>query len=116
MLEKTIKAAVKRRLDQIGAYHHWPVQMGFGAACLDCHACYKGIYIAIETKAPGKKLTARQLVTINQIRAAGGLVLVIDSLEQTYVLLADLVASHAVSLGAATTSVRPMAKRTIDPT
>jgi penicillin-binding protein-related factor A (putative recombinase) len=88
MLEKAVKAAVKKRLKEIGAYQHWPVQMGRGAPTLDCIGCYRGRYFAIETKAPGKKPRALQHITMQQIRAAGGEVYVIDSLEQANDLFA----------------------------
>jgi hypothetical protein len=81
MLEKIVKIAVKKRLKEIGAYHHWPVQMGLGERCLDCHGCYKSKYFAIETKAPGEKLTVIQRITADRIRAAGGLVFIVDSTE-----------------------------------
>jgi hypothetical protein len=82
MLERVIKEAVKKRLKAIGAYQHWPVQMGMGAPCLDCHGCYNGRYFAIEAKQPGLKPTPLQLITIEKIRAAGGEVFVIDTLEK----------------------------------
>jgi len=75
--EAKVKARVKKTLKSYGAYQHWPVQTGYGAACLDCHACYKGIYFAIETKAPGKHPTPRQLLTIDDVENAGGKVFVI---------------------------------------
>lgn len=81
MLEATIKKAVKKRLNELGAYHHWPVQNGMGSPCLDCHGCFKGIYFAIETKRPSKKPTARQQITMDEIKQAGGIVLIIDSME-----------------------------------
>ena len=80
--EGKIKAAVKRKLNGLGeCYHHWPVQNGMGAPCLDCHGCYRGVYFAIECKAPGNVPTARQDETIRQIAAAGGYVCVISSLD-----------------------------------
>lgn len=80
--EGKVKAVVKKRLDEAGAYNHWPVQTGYGAACLDCHGCHNGIYYAVETKAPGKHPTARQLITIEDIENAGGKVFVIgESIE-----------------------------------
>jgi len=79
--EGKIKAAVKRELTAIGAYHHWPVQNGMGAPCLDCHGCYKGMYFAIETKRPGGVPTVRQDETIRQIATARGLVFVVSSNE-----------------------------------
>ena len=89
MLEKTIKTAVKKRLTELGAYQHWPVQNGMGAPCLDCHGCLDGLYFAIETKRPDKKPTLRQEFTIAQIRAAGGLVFIVDSTEQARALFND---------------------------
>lgn len=75
--EGKVKAKVKKLLDKYGAYHHWPVQTGYGAACLDCHGCHCGIYFAVETKAPGKKLTPRQKLTKEEIEDAGGTVFVV---------------------------------------
>lgn len=80
--EGKVKAKVKEILDEAGAYHHWPVQNGMGAPCLDCHGCHCGRYFAIETKAPGKHLTDRQAKTMRQIQAAGGKVFMIDGGEQ----------------------------------
>lgn len=77
--ENHVKKAVKERLDEIGAYHFWPVQMGIGDACLDCIGCYNGLFFGIETKRPGKKPTQRQEFTAERMRAAGGKVFVIDS-------------------------------------
>jgi hypothetical protein len=91
VLEKTIKEAVKKRLKEIGAYQHWPVQLGMGEPCLDCHGCYNGRYFGIETKAPGKKPTVRQNLTMQLIRDAGGLTFVIDSTEQARALFNDRV-------------------------
>jgi len=89
VLESTVKVHVKQRLKELGAYQHWPVQLGMGDRCLDCHGCYQGSYFAIEAKAPGKKPTPIQLFTIEQIRKAGGVVLVIDSVKQADGLSGD---------------------------
>lgn len=62
-------------------YSHWPVQNGMGTPTLDCIVCYYGCFLAIETKAPGKKPTPRQELTIRQMKAGGAIVLVIDSVE-----------------------------------
>lgn len=78
--EGRIKHKVKKVLASIpGCYQHWPVQNGMGSPTLDCIACCKGYYIGIETKAPGKRPTPRQELTMAQINAAGGLVFIIDS-------------------------------------
>lgn len=80
--EGRIKAAIKRKLNSLWeCYHHWPVQNGMGAPCLDCHGCYRGIYFAIEAKAPGKVPTPRQDETIKKIAGACGVVMVISSIE-----------------------------------
>jgi penicillin-binding protein-related factor A (putative recombinase) len=65
--------------------------MGMGQPCLDCHGCYNGLYFAVETKATGKKPTLRQETTIKRIRAAGGLVFVVDSTEKANAILSDCV-------------------------
>lgn len=70
--EAKVKEVVKRLLKMYGCYQHWPVQTGYGAACLDCHACYNGMYFVVETKAPGKHLTPRQEITIEDVQNAGG--------------------------------------------
>jgi len=86
IIERDVKDAVKKCLNELGAYHHWPVQHGYGAPCLDCHGCYKGLYFSVETKRPGKKPTPLQEQTIEKISAAGGLVFVIDDPEDTSVI------------------------------
>lgn len=81
MLERTIKAAVKKRLTELGAYQFWFVPFGMGDTTVDCLGCYQGRFFGIETKAPGKLPTLRQKFTLERIKAAGGLVFVIDSKE-----------------------------------
>lgn len=75
--EGLVKSRVKRLLKKYKVYQHWPVQTGYGAACLDCHACHNGRYFAIETKAPGRKPTPRQRFTMDEIEMTGGKVFVI---------------------------------------
>lgn len=69
----------------------WPVPNGLGASHLDCIVCFYGRYIAIETKAPGKKPTPRQETRIKSVASAGGCVLVIDGDEGLAVLYTVLV-------------------------
>lgn len=76
--EGKVKEKVKRVLKAHDAYYHMPVQNGMGSPTLDFVGCHVGRYFAIETKAPGKKPTPRQELTIDQIRQAGGKVFVID--------------------------------------
>ncbi len=79
--ESKVKIKVKKILMEYRAYQHWPVQNGMGAPTLDCIACYRGMYLAIETKAPGKKPTERQKMTIRHMQDAGAAVFVIDGQE-----------------------------------
>lgn len=83
--EGKIKAQLKRQflLDPIKA-HLWsfmPVQNGMGKPALDFLLCVNGHFIAIETKAPGKKLTQRQEHTKAEMEAAGARVFVVDDHE-----------------------------------
>ena len=75
--ERKVKDQVKKLLKAHGAYQHWPVQTGYGAACLDCHGCHLGRYFAVETKAPGKKPTTRQSLTQTEIEEACGEVFIV---------------------------------------
>lgn len=86
--EGKIKNEVKKVLAEFMEQDHmtmypklkpfWPVQNGMGSPSLDCLVCYRGLLIAIETKAPGKRPTPRQETTMAEYRAAGAIVLVID--------------------------------------
>ena len=70
---------MKRALDKLPRqYRFMPVQNGMGAPGLDFYCCINGRFVAIETKAPGGKLTARQEQTKAAIEAAGGVVFVVD--------------------------------------
>lgn len=79
--EAKVKAKVKKLLTKHECYQFWPVQMGYGAPCLDCIGWRRGYAFAIETKAPGKKPTKRQGATATIMRNAGAPVFVIDSVE-----------------------------------
>jgi hypothetical protein len=80
--EAKVKVVLRRRLDALGCYTFMPVQTGYGATSLDFLVCWNGRFIAIETKAEGNKPTARQKLVAKAIIAAGGAVLVIDSVEK----------------------------------
>ena len=75
--EGKVKTKVKALLKKYGCYQHWPVQTGYGSACLDCHGSHQGMYFAVETKAPGATLTPRQQVTVEEIEESGGRVFVV---------------------------------------
>jgi hypothetical protein len=76
--EGKVKDKVKDILREFGVYWHCPVQNGMGAPGLDFWCCHNGVFFGIETKAPGKRPTPRQAITIDNVRKAGGVVFVID--------------------------------------
>lgn len=77
--EGKIKAKVKALLKRYSAvYHHMPVQNGMGEPTLDFVCCVNGYFLAIETKAPGKKPTPRQQITMAAMRAAGAFLFVVS--------------------------------------
>ena len=80
--EYRIKRLVRARLKELGVYQFWPVQSAWGTTTLDILVCYQGRFVGIECKRPGAKPTARQLLTMQAIEAAGGQVYVIDSVEK----------------------------------
>lgn len=75
-VKKQVRALLNLYGDQL--YHEWPVPGGYGKSGLDVIGCIRGRMFSIETKAPGKKPTKRQELTIMDIRKAGGVVFVID--------------------------------------
>lgn len=93
--EGKIKARLKRALKPFGnkVYQFWPVQTGYGTKTLDCLLCVAGQFIAIETKAPGKKLTALQEQTAIDICAANGLAFKVDGDESI-----DRVIGHLIKI------------------
>jgi hypothetical protein len=77
--EGRVKKKVNTALKVFGAdcYRFMPVQSGLGAKTLDYLLAIRGRFVAIETKAPGNKLTPLQEGTKAAIEAAGGLVFVV---------------------------------------
>lgn len=78
--EGRVKSKVKKVLDpfQPLLWYFMPVPNGYGKQTLDFIGCDRGRYFAIETKAPGEKPTSRQDQTIDDMRAAGARVFVVD--------------------------------------
>lgn len=88
--EGKVKAAVKKYLHERGVWYCMPMGTGFGSSGVpDFLCCQGGQFIAIETKAPGKRrnttvLQDRQLAAIGE---AGGRAVVIDDVEQLKAIL-----------------------------
>jgi hypothetical protein len=88
--EGKVKKKVKEYLQSIGAWYYMPVSNGMGrVGCPDILVCYKGLFMAFETKAPGKikNVTANQQREIDEIQRADGLAHVVDDVEQVKSLL-----------------------------
>ena len=87
--EGRVKHAVKKRLKELGVWYYMPVQNGMGKTGIpDFICCHNGRFLAIETKAPGKRdtLTPNQHREIQGIHQAGGAAIVIDDVKQIEVL------------------------------
>lgn len=92
--EGAVKAKVKKMLDSYGCYHFSPMTGGYGHSGVpDIIACYNGLFIAIECKAGKGKTTALQEKSLEAIRVAGGVALVINENN-----VADL-QTHIIMMG-----------------
>lgn len=83
--EGRIKAAVKKYLDAHGVWHFSPVSNGMGRHGIpDIICCWRGRFLGIEVKAPGKRSNTSPLQQreIAAIQAAEGVALVVDDVEQ----------------------------------
>lgn len=91
--EGKVKAKVNRRMrDHFGTrlYRFMPVQNGMGAPSLDYLCCVSGLFVAIETKVPGKHMTPRQIITRDEIEMAGGLVFEIHDDAEIDTMIAQI--------------------------
>ena len=76
--EKQVKDAVKKLLDDVGAWYYMPVQTGFGAHGIpDFVCCVAGKFLGVETKFGGNVQSAWQLKQELAIDRASGVYLVI---------------------------------------
>lgn len=83
--EGKVKADVKKVLNARGIWFFMPMQNGFGVVGIpDFICCWKGQFLAIETKAPGKRndTTANQDRKLQEIKDHGGWSLVVDDVHQ----------------------------------
>ena len=81
--EKRVKQAVVKQLKELGAYYFYPVTGGYGASGVpDIVGCYYGRFFAFECKAGNNKPTPLQQKNIDQIKAANGIVAVINETNQ----------------------------------
>ena len=77
--EKKVKDAVKKLLNEHGAYHFSPVTGGFGTSGVpDIVACLHGKFIGIEAKAGKGKPTALQEKNLMNITRTGGIAVLVN--------------------------------------
>ena len=77
--ERKVKKKVVLILKAMGAYYFYPVTGGFGGSGVpDIVGCYNGRFFGIECKANGNKPTALQELNLANIKAQGGIAIVID--------------------------------------
>lgn len=92
-MAKTPEGEVKKDVKTLLKYHEcWyfmPVQTGHGRRTIDFHAVRKsdGRFLAIETKAAGKKPTDDQVEILKAILDGGGMAFVYDGQPEDYALL-----------------------------
>lgn len=82
--EGKVKKEIKEYLDSLGAqcWYYMPVPMGYGKRGVpDFIICYKGFFLAPETKRAGGKSQPWQEDQQQKIRAAGGQALRVESVE-----------------------------------
>lgn len=93
MIERDVKAEIKKILDAYGAFYFMPVPTGYGVKGVsDFIVCWNGLYFAIEAKGPGGKASAHQLAFGKKVEEAGGYFMVVgpQGLDDLRALLAIL--------------------------
>jgi len=83
--EGRVKDDVKKVLKARDIWFFMPMQNGFGVVGIpDFICCWKGQFLAIETKAPGKRAqtTPNQERRIDEIKIHGGWAIVVDDAKQ----------------------------------
>ena len=77
--ESDVKQRVKQILKELGAWWYMPVPSGYGVQGIpDFIVCYKGLFIAIETKYGKNKCSKWQEIRLNEIDGHNGLAMVIN--------------------------------------
>jgi hypothetical protein len=83
--EGKVKDAVKKVLKKHGVWYFMPMQNGFGVVGIpDFICCFHGIFLGVETKAPGKReqTTPNQDRVLREIKEHGGYTIVVDDAKQ----------------------------------
>lgn len=99
--EAKVKAKVREILKQNGVYYAMPIGTGYGNSGVpDFLCCISGLFVAIEAKANGNKPTALQEKNMRDIRASGGIAMVVDetNLPQLEAKIAAVCAASRAAL------------------
>lgn len=80
--EGRVKDEIKAYLKEIGAYYFMPVQTGYGRRGVDFFICFRGHFMAVETKAGKPVATIAQARVLQDVIIAGGTGLCVNSVEQ----------------------------------
>lgn len=89
-MEKEIVAAILRYLKTLPCCFAWKTHGGmYGTAGIpDIIACIDGGFYAFEVKQPGGRITRLQEVTLEKLRAAGGVAVMVTSVDEVKCVLA----------------------------
>jgi len=88
----TPEGKVKKRVNDVlkvfgpRVWRFMPVQTGYGAPALDYLLCVGGIFVAVETKVKGKRMTPLQESTAAAIVGANGFVFVVSDDRSLWIL------------------------------
>ena len=81
MIEADVKKAVKTFLKERGAWWFMPVPGGYSRRTVDFLICYRGKFVALETKRPKVTSATRlQLKDLYDVRQSGGYAIVENSM------------------------------------
>lgn len=90
--EGRVKEAVRKYLKANNIWFFQPMQNGMGVVGIpDFICCWRGKFLAIETKAPGKlnNTTPNQKRVIQEINDHEGVALVVDNVESLVAYMAE---------------------------
>lgn len=89
-LERTIVNNILIYLRERGAFAEKVHGDAVQSSLLDIIACYRGVFLHLEAKRPGGKLTKRQEYIIQKVQDAGGRACKVESVDDVARVLDDI--------------------------